>query len=224
MEMVLHPERRGIMKLTIIGPPGGGKGTQAEILSEKLSIPHISTGAIIRNAIREKTELGLVAEEYIEKGQLVPDELVIDMVSDRIKSKDCENGYILDGFPRTLPQARAMDEIGIKLECALNLIVADDVIVKRLGGRRECKACAAPYHVEFNPPQTEGVCDKCGGVLITRDDDVPETIRQRLDVYHEQTEPLIGFYKEKELLVDVTGRDSIEETTQAVLDALGVKC
>ena len=117
-----------------------------------------------------------------------------------------------------------MDEIGIKLECALNLIVADDVIVKRLGGRRECKACAAPYHVEFNPPQTEGVCDKCGGVLITRDDDVPETIRQRLNVYHEQTEPLIGFYKEKKLLVDVIGRDSIEETTQAVLDALGVKC
>lgn len=212
------------MKLTIMGPPGGGKGTQAEILSEKLSIPHISTGAIIRNAIREKTELGLVAEGYIEKGQLVPDELVIDMVSHRVKSKDCENGYILDGFPRTLPQARAMDEIGIKLECALNLIVADDVIVKRLGGRRECKACAAPYHVEFNPPQTEGVCDKCGGVLITRDDDVPETIRQRLNVYHEQTEPLIGFYKEKKLLVDVTGRDSIEETTQAVLDALGVKC
>ena len=212
------------MKLTIMGPPGGGKGTQAEILSEKLSIPHISTGAIIRNAIREKTELGLVAEEYIEKGQLVPDELVIDMVSHRVKSKDCENGYILDGFPRTLPQARAMDEIGIKLECALNLIVADDVIVKRLGGRRECKACAAPYHVEFNPPQTEGVCDKCGSVLITRDDDVPETIRQRLNVYHEQTEPLIGFYKEKKLLVDVTGRDSIEETTQAVLDALGVKC
>lgn len=222
--MVLQPERRGIMKLTIMGPPGGGKGTQAEILSEKLSIPHISTGAIIRNAIREKTELGLVAEGYIEKGQLVPDELVIDMVSHRVKSKDCENGYILDGFPRTLPQARAMDEIGIKLECALNLIVADDVIVKRLGGRRECKACAAPYHVEFNPPQTEGVCDKCGGVLITRDDDVPETIRQRLNVYHEQTEPLIGFYKEKKLLVDVIGRDSIEETTQAVLDALGVKC
>ena len=212
------------MKLTIMGPPGGGKGTQAEILSEKLSIPHISTGAIIRNAIREKTELGLVAEGYIEKGQLVPDELVIDMVSHRVKSKDCENGYILDGFPRTLPQARAMDEIGIKLECALNLIVADDVIVKRLGGRRECKACAAPYHVEFNPPQTEGVCDKCGGVLITRDDDVLETIRQRLNVYHEQTEPLIGFYKEKKLLVDVIGRDSIEETTQAVLDALGVKC
>lgn len=211
------------MKITIMGPPGGGKGTQAEILSEKLSIPHISTGAIIRNAIREKTQLGLIAEDYIAKGQLVPDELVIDMVSHRLSESDCENGYILDGFPRTLPQARAMDEFGIKLDCALNLVVSDETIVKRLGGRRECKACAAPYHVEFNPPEKDGVCDKCGGVLIRRDDDVPETILQRLSVYHEQTEPLIGFYKEKNLLVDVLGRDSIEETTQAVLDALGVK-
>lgn len=211
------------MKITIMGPPGGGKGTQAEKLCQILSIPHISTGAIIRNAIREKTSLGLTAEEYIKKGQLVPDELVIGMVSDRLKEKDCENGYILDGFPRTLPQAHAMDEIGIKLDCALNLDVSDDVIVVRLGGRRECKACAAPYHVEFNPPQKEGVCDKCGGELIIRADDVPETIRERLHVYHEQTEPLIGFYKEKELLVNVIGRDTIEETTQAVLEALGVK-
>lgn len=211
------------MKITIMGPPGGGKGTQAEILSEKLSIPHISTGAIIRNAIREKTSLGIVAEEYIEKGQLVPDKLVIDMVSERLKEKDCEGGYILDGFPRTLPQAGAMDEIGIELDCALNLIVEDDVIVKRLSGRRECKECAAPYHVEFNPPEKDGVCDKCGGMLITRDDDVPETIRQRLNVYHQQTEPLIGFYRDKELLINVKGRESIEETTQAVLEALGVK-
>ncbi|MBQ3023331.1 MAG: adenylate kinase [Clostridia bacterium] len=212
------------MRLTIMGPPGGGKGTQAEILSEKLSIPHISTGAIIRNAIREKTQLGIVAEGYIEKGQLVPDDLVIDMVSHRLSQKDCENGYILDGFPRTLPQASAMDKIGIKLDAALNLVVADEVIVKRLAGRRECKRCAAPYHIDFNPPKVDGVCDKCGGELITREDDVPETIRQRLDVYHQQTEPLIGFYKEKELLVNVQGRDTIEETTMAVLDALGVKC
>ena len=211
------------MKITIMGPPGGGKGTQAEILSEKLSIPHISTGAIIRNAIREKTQLGLVADDYIAKGQLVPDELVIDMVAHRLKESDCENGYILDGFPRTLPQARAMDEFGIKLDYALNLEVSDETIVKRLGGRRECKACAAPYHVEFNPPEKDGVCDKCGGELIRRADDIPETILQRLSVYHEQTEPLIGFYKEKNLLIDVHGRDTIEETTQAVLDALGVK-
>lgn len=211
------------MKITIMGPPGGGKGTQAEKLCEILSVPHISTGAIIRSAIREKTQFGLTAEEYIKKGQLVPDSLVIDMISARLKEKDCENGYILDGFPRTLPQARAMDEIGIKLDCALNLVVKDDVIVVRLGGRRECKACAAPYHVEFNPPEKEGICDKCGGELITRADDVPETIRERLHVYHEQTEPLIDFYKEKNLLVDVTGRDTIEETTKAVLSALGVK-
>lgn len=211
------------MKITIMGPPGGGKGTQAEILSEKLSIPHISTGAIIRSAIREKTELGKVAEDYIANGQLVPDKLVIDMVSKRLSEKDCENGYILDGFPRTLPQADAMDEFGIELDYALNLLVSDEVIVDRLGGRRECKACAAPYHVKFNPPEKEGVCDKCGGVLITRADDVPDTIRQRLSVYHSETEPLIDFYKKKDILVNVAGKDSIEDTTDAVLQALGVK-
>ena len=211
------------MKITIMGPPGGGKGTQAEILSDKLSIPHISTGAIIRSAIREKTELGKAAEDYIANGQLVPDKLVIDMVSKRLSEKDCENGYILDGFPRTLPQADAMDEIGIELDYALNLLVSDEVIVDRLGGRRACKACAAPYHVKFNPPEKEGVCDKCGGVLITRADDVPDTIRQRLSVYHSETEPLVEFYKKKDVLVNVTGRDSIEDTTDAVLEALGVK-
>ena len=211
------------MKITIMGPPGGGKGTQAEILSDKLSIPHISTGAIIRSAIREKTELGKVAEDYIANGQLVPDKLVIDMVSKRLSEKDCENGYILDGFPRTLPQADAMDEIGIELDCALNLLVSDEVIVDRLGGRRECKACAAPYHIKFNPPEKDGVCDKCGGVLITRADDVPETIRQRLSVYHSETEPLIDFYNKKDILVNVAGRDLIEDTTDAVLEALGVK-
>lgn len=211
------------MKITIMGPPGGGKGTQAEILSDKLSIPHISTGAIIRSAIREKTELGKVAEDYIANGQLVPDKLVIDMVSKRLSEKDCENGYILDGFPRTLPQADAMDKFGIELDYALNLLVGDEVIVDRLGGRRECKACAAPYHVKFNPPEKEGVCDKCGGVLITRADDVPDTIRQRLNVYHSETEPLIDFYKKKDILVNVAGRDSIEDTTDAVLQALGVK-
>ena len=211
------------MRIIIMGPPGGGKGTQAQILSEKMCIPHISTGAIIRNAIREKTQLGLQAEDYIARGQLVPDELVIDMVSHRLKEQDCKEGYILDGFPRTLPQARAMDEIGIEIDCALNLVVKDDVIVERLSGRRECKVCAAPYHIKFNPPEKDGVCDKCGGVLIARDDDVPETIRQRLDVYHRETEPLIDFYKEKNLLADVIGRESIEETTREVLLALGVK-
>ena len=210
------------MRITIMGPPGGGKGTQAEIISEKLSIPHISTGAIIRSAIREKTELGKIAEGYIANGQLVPDTVVIDMVSKRLSEKDCENGYVLDGFPRTLPQADAMDEIGIKLDCALNLIVQDEVIVDRLGGRRECKACAAPYHIKFNPPEKDGVCDKCGGVLITRDDDIPDTIRQRLSVYHSETEPLVDFYNEKGILVNVAGKTTIEDTTDAVLAALGV--
>lgn len=210
------------MKIALMGPPGSGKGTQAEAISSILSIPHISTGAIIRNAIREKTSLGAIAEGYIAEGQLVPDELVIDMVSHRLSEKDCENGYILDGFPRTIPQAQAMDEKGINLDHVVNLVVDDDVIVSRLGGRRECKKCAASYHIEFNPSRVAGVCDKCGGELITRADDVPETIKERLHVYHTQTEPLIAFYKEKGNLIDVPGRKAVENTTKDVLDALGV--
>lgn len=210
------------MRITIMGPPGSGKGTQAEQLCKRLGIVHISTGAIIRNAIREKTQLGVAAEDYIAKGQLVPDSLVIDMVSARLKENDCQNGYILDGFPRTLVQAEAMENLGIELDCALNLVVDDETIVVRLGGRRECKACAAPYHVEFNPPKKDGVCDRCGGELITRSDDVPETIRERLSVYHKQTEPLIDFYKKRGLLKNVVGCDDIEDTTKAVLAALGV--
>ena len=212
-----------MMKIVIMGPPGGGKGTQAEKLSELLKIPHISTGAIIRNAIREKTELGILADSYIAKGQLVPDHVAIDMVKDRIKDADCENGYILDGFPRTLPQAVSMDETEIGVDVVLNLLVEDDAIVDRLAGRRECKACAAPYHVVNNPPKKEGICDSCGGELIIRADDVPDTIRERLRVYHDQTEPLIGFYQEKGLLVNVAGCNTIEGTTNAVLEVLGVK-
>lgn len=210
------------MKITIMGPPGGGKGTQAEKLSELLSIPHISTGAIIRTAIREKTELGKLAEGYIKEGQLVPDNIVIDMVLDRLGVSDCREGYILDGFPRTLVQAQSMEKMGIELDYVLNLVVGDETIITRLSGRRECKQCAAPYHVEFNPPEKDGKCDKCGGELIRRSDDVPETIRERLSVYHKQTEPLIDFYKKNGLLVNVEGRDEIEETTRAVLSALGV--
>ncbi len=211
------------MRITIMGPPGGGKGTQAEILSEKFQIPHISTGAIIRAAIREKSELGVATEKYIANGQLVPDSLVIDMVSERIKEDDCKNGYILDGFPRTLVQARAMEDNDIKLDYVINLVVSDNVIIKRLGGRRECKVCAAPYHIEFNPSLKEGICDKCSGELIQRPDDVPETIKERLSVYHKQTEPLIDFYKKAQLLVNVEGCDDIEDTTNAVMQALGVK-
>ena len=211
------------MRIIIMGPPGGGKGTQAEILSERLSVPHISTGAIIREAIRNRTALGIATEEYIAKGQLVPDELVIPMTVERLNEKDCENGYILDGFPRTLAQAEAMKEKDIKLDYALNLVVDDEVIIKRLGGRRECKKCAAPYHIEFNPPQNEGICDKCGGSLMQRPDDNPETIKERLSVYHKQTEPLIEFYKNLGNLVNVKGRDKIEDTTAAVLQSLGAK-
>ena len=211
------------MKLTIMGPPGGGKGTQAELLEKRLGITHISTGAIIRKAISDKTPLGLAAEKYIDEGSLVPDDVVISMVKERISQPDCEAGYILDGFPRTIPQAEAMEGMGIDLDCALNIDVPDDAIVERLSGRRECGVCAAPYHVKYNPPKVEGKCDKCGGDLITRADDVPETIRQRLRVYHAQTEPLKRFYRERDLLRTARGCEELSDTTRNVLEALGVQ-
>lgn len=211
------------MKLTIMGPPGGGKGTQAEILRDKLNIPHISTGAIIRKAISEKTSLGLQAENYIARGELVPDDVVISMVNERIGEPDCADGYILDGFPRTIPQAEAMEGMGIDLDYALYINVEDEVIVDRLSGRRECKVCAAPYHVKYNPPKEEGKCDRCGGELIMRSDDVPETIRQRLAVYHNQTEPLKEFYLSRNLLRMADGCDKIEDTTKNVMKAVGVE-
>lgn len=211
------------MKLTIMGPPGGGKGTQAEILRDKLGVPHISTGAIIRKAISEKTPLGIKAEKYIEEGQLVPDDVVIAMVKERINEPDCEKGYILDGFPRTIPQAEAMADMGIDLDCALDIEVDDDVIIERLSGRRECKACAAPYHIKYNPPAEEGKCDKCGAELIIRSDDVPATIRQRLEVYHEQTEPLKEFYRVRNLLRPAKGCEELRDTTRNVMKAVGVE-
>ncbi len=211
------------MKLTIMGPPGGGKGTQAEILKEKLGVPHISTGAIIRKAIGEKTPLGLDAEGYIARGELVPDNVVISMVKERIQEPDCRNGYILDGFPRTIPQAEAMEGMGIALDCALNIEVEDEAIVERLSGRRECKSCAAPYHVKYNPPKTEGKCDKCGGELILRSDDAPETVRRRLSVYHNQTEPLKEFYRSRNLLRTAKGCEKLEDTTKNVMKAVGVE-
>lgn len=211
------------MKLTIMGPPGGGKGTQAELLRDRLGIVHISTGAIIRKAISEKTPMGLAAEGYIAEGKLVPDDVIISMVKERISEPDCERGYILDGFPRTIPQAEAMEGMGIKLDCALDIEVEDDAIVDRLSGRRECKSCAAPYHVKYNPPKVAGRCDKCGGELIMRSDDVPETIRQRLEVYHAQTEPLKKFYESKKLLRTAKGCEELSDTTKNVLEALGVE-
>ena len=211
------------MKIAIMGPPGGGKGTQAEILSAEFSIPHISTGAIIRNEIRNRTSLGQQAEEYIGNGQLVPDNVMIDMISARLKEDDCRKGYILDGFPRTLVQAEAMDKIGIELDCVLNLVVDDAKIVERLSGRRECKVCAAPYHTEYKPPKKEGICDKCGGELIMRPDDNPDIIHERLSVYHKQTEPLIDYYKNNGKLRNVVGLNDIEATTAEVYKVLGAK-
>lgn len=210
------------MKITIMGPPGGGKGTQADILKERFAIPHISTGAIIRSEIREETPLGVAAKRYIDEGQLVPDDTIIQMVKTRLLEDDCKQGYILDGFPRTLAQAEAMESMGIALDYALDIEVPDNKLVERLGGRRECKECAASYHVVYNPPKVSGVCDKCGGELIQRADDVKETILERLSVYHAQTEPLKTFYKNAGLLVVVHGQEEIADTTREVMKALGV--
>ncbi|NLM50095.1 MAG: adenylate kinase [Clostridiaceae bacterium] len=210
------------MKLILFGPPGAGKGTQAEFLSQTFSIPSISTGAIIRNAIREKTPMGIAAEKYIDEGQLVPDEVVIEIVKERISEDDCKNGYILDGFPRTLNQAVALKNMGEKIDHVIDLEVSDEDLIKRLSGRRECKSCGAPYHIKYNPPKVDGVCDKCGGTLISREDDDPETVRKRLVVYHKQTEPLKEFYKKEGLLRIVKGQEELADTKKEVLKALEV--
>lgn len=210
------------MRLIMLGAPGAGKGTQAEVLSDKLGIPTISTGAMIRQAIKNGTEVGLKAKDFIDKGLLVPDAAIIDIIKERLKEDDCKNGFILDGFPRTIAQAKALDEFGIEIDTALSLEVDDQIIVDRLSGRRECASCASTYHIQSKPPKVEGVCDKCGANLTTRNDDKPETIISRLEVYHEQTEPVKGFYEEKGKLVKVVGKDGVEQTTVAVLEALGV--
>ena len=208
------------MKLIILGAPGAGKGTQAEVLSEKFSIPAISTGAIIREAIEKKTPFGIKAKTYIDNGQLLPDEAIIEVVMHRIAEDDCKGGYILDGFPRTVHQAEALAESGIEIDTALSLEVDDDVIVERLCGRRECSSCRAPYHVVNNPPKKEGICDKCGGALITREDDNPVTIASRLEVYHAETAPVKEYYKTNGKLVSVKAEGSVDEITDKVIAAL----
>ena len=208
------------MKLIMLGAPGAGKGTQAKEISEKLNIPAISTGAIIREAIEEGTEFGKKAKVYIDRGDLLPDEMVIGLVIERIKEDDCKNGFILDGFPRTLNQAVTMEESGIMIDMALSLEVEDEVIVERLSGRRECSHCRTPYHVVSHPPKKDGVCDECGAKLIAREDDNPETILSRLKVYHEKTAPLKEFFEREGILRKITGKDTIEETTAAVMEAL----
>lgn len=208
------------MKLILLGAPGAGKGTQAEIISEKYNIPTISTGNIIRAALKNGTEMGLKAKSYIDAGELVPDNVVIGIIKERLSEADCKEGYILDGFPRTIPQAVALDDMGFVIDAALSIEVEDSEIVKRMSGRRVCEKCGASYHTEYKKPEVEGVCNLCGGKLVIRKDDEPETVKNRLNVYHEQTEPLKDFYKSCGKLIVVEGQDKVEDTTRLVLDAL----
>ena len=210
------------MKLILLGAPGAGKGTQAEIISEKYSIPTISTGNIIRAALKEGTEMGLKAKAYTEKGELVPDEVVIGIIRERLAKSDCKNGFILDGFPRTIPQAEALDSMGVEIDAALSIEVADSEIVKRMSGRRVCPACGASFHTEYKKPAKDGVCDLCGEKLIIRKDDEPETVLNRLNIYHDQTEPLKDFYKSQGKLIEVQGQDEVADTTALVIKALSV--
>ena len=213
------------MKIIMLGAPGAGKGTQAKMIAEKCGIPHISTGDIFRANIKNGTELGKKAKEYMDKGFLVPDELVCDLVVDRIQQADCEKGYILDGFPRTIPQAEALENalnaIEQKLDYAIDIDVPDENIINRMSGRRACVGCGATYHVLFNPTKVEGKCDVCGESLILRDDDKPETVKKRLDVYHTQTQPLIDFYTERKVLVEVDGTQSMDKVFDDIMKILG---
>ncbi len=208
------------MKLILLGAPGAGKGTQAEVICEKLSIPAISTGNIIREALKNGTEMGLKAKSFIDAGQLVPDEVVIGIIKDRLAQDDCNNGFILDGFPRTIPQAEALDAMGVVIDKVIDIEVPDEKIVKRMSGRRVCKDCGASYHLEYKKPAKEGVCNLCGGELVQRKDDHPDTVLDRLHVYHEQTEPLKNYYGEKGILFIVEGQEEVKDTTALTLKAL----
>ncbi len=208
------------MKIILLGAPGAGKGTQAEKISKKFGIPTISTGFIIRNAIANETEVGKVAKGYIDKGQLVPDEVVTKLLLERLENEDCKNGFILDGYPRTITQGESLVENNIDIDFVLDIEVHDEIILDRLTGRRECSKCGKTYHIVDNKPSVDGICDACGGELICRKDDNPETIKNRLEVYHSQTEPLKKFYSEKGLLNKVVGQDSVEETYAEVVKVL----
>ena len=210
------------MKLILLGPPGAGKGTQADILSKKLNIPTISTGNILRAAVKNGTPVGLKAKEYMDAGKLVPDEVIIDIIAERLAESDCANGYILDGVPRTIAQAEALEAAGIVFDNVISIEISDDEIVQRMSGRRACPACGATYHVVAAPSKEEGVCDKCGTELIQRADDKPETVLNRLEVYAKETAPLVDFYKARGILKPVVNQPSIEATTAEVLKALGL--
>jgi adenylate kinase len=210
------------MKLILLGAPGAGKGTQAEILSRLLEIPTISTGNILRAAMKNGTPVGLQAKAYVDAGRLVPDDVIIGIIQERLAQPDCAKGYILDGVPRTIPQAQAMEELGVEVDCALSIEVEDQVIVERMSGRRTCKDCSATFHVVSNPPKVEGVCDFCGGELSIRKDDAPETVKNRLATYHKETEPLKAFYAERGKLREVENQPTIEATTAAIRASLGI--
>lgn len=213
------------MKIIMLGAPGAGKGTQAKKIAEKYAIPHISTGDIFRANIKNGTELGKKAKAYMDQGLLVPDELTCDLVVDRINQEDCRNGYILDGFPRTIPQAKALtaalEKMGTKIDYAIDVDVPDSNIVNRMGGRRACVGCGATYHIVFNAPKKEAICDVCGEKLILRDDDKPETVQKRLTVYHEQTQPLIEYYKDAGVLRTVDGTVDMKDVFTAIVKILG---
>lgn len=213
------------MKIIMLGAPGAGKGTQAKKIAEKYAIPHISTGDIFRANIKGGTELGLKARTFMDQGKLVPDEITIGMLMDRIKEADCQNGYVLDGFPRTIPQAESLTSAlaaqGESIDYAVNVDVPDENIITRMSGRRACLSCGATYHIQFNPPKTEGVCDVCGSALVLRDDDKPETVKNRLAVYHEQTQPLIDYYQKAGVLEQVDGTQDLNKVFADIVEILG---
>ncbi len=208
------------MKLILLGAPGAGKGTQAEKIVQRFGIPAISTGNILRAAVKDGTEMGLKAKAFMDAGQLVPDEVVIGIIKDRLKEKDCEKGFILDGFPRTIPQAQALVDAGIEIDKVIDIEVDDEKIIKRMSGRRVCAKCASSYHLEYKKPKVDGVCDACAGELIQRKDDAPETVIARLEEYHKSTEPLKDFYQKLGKLVIVEGQEEVEDTTSLVFKAL----
>lgn len=212
------------MKIIMLGAPGAGKGTQAKMIADKYHVPHISTGDIFRANIKNGTELGMEAKKYMDQGLLVPDELTVKILLDRVAEEDCKEGYLLDGFPRTIPQAEVLDkaltELGDEIDYAINVDVPDENIVKRMSGRRACLSCGSTYHMEHIPPQKEGVCDKCGNELVLRDDDKPETVLNRLEVYHKQTQPLIQFYEEKGVLRTVDGTKPMKEVFDSIVEIL----
>ena len=210
------------MRLILLGAPGAGKGTQAEIISRLLDIPTISTGNILRAAMKAGTEVGLKAKSYVESGKLVPDDVIIGIIRERLSQDDCAKGYILDGVPRTIPQAQTMEDMGIEIDCALSIEISDQTIIDRMSGRRTCKDCSATFHVVSNPPKKEGVCDFCGGELTIRADDAPETVKARLETYHKETEPLKEFYAKRGKLQSVDNQATIEATTEVIKKALGI--